>query len=244
MLESESMLKCFAFSDWRMLAVSIVRNDRLASNFMQLCSAACLAPCCNSSPGDFFGVLVLFREVCFYNQLVPFWCYLRCYCCLSDWLLPFLIHDGHTFTLSGVHLMFFLDDDGMDSVVFSCLASSKQNFLIFSWFLLYSPTVLHAIICMGRGFCSIIYGLGSAFFLVTVSKSFFLITVFFINGVSIVIVCGEYPVIVPSSILFHCGASVCRGSLDFLASDFFATFLRVLMYFVVLSPSEKCNSDG
>ena len=58
MLESESMLNCFALSDWRMLAVSIVRNDWLASNCMLLRNAACLAPCWSSSPGDFFGVLV------------------------------------------------------------------------------------------------------------------------------------------------------------------------------------------
>ena len=53
-----------------------------------------------------------------------------------------------------------------------------------------------------------------------------------------------FPVIVPSSMMFHCGASVCLGSLVFLASDFLAMFLRVLMYFVVLSPNVKCISDG
>ena len=38
--------------------------------------------------------------------------------------------------------------------------------------------------------------------------------------------------------MFHCGASVCRGSLVFLA-----TYLRVLIYFAVFSPSVKCISD-
>ena len=140
--------------------------------------------------------------------------------------------------------MFFLDNDGMDSVVFCCLASSKQNFLFFSPFLLFLPTVLHATMCMRRGFCSIICGLCSAFFRLQLLSRFFWLLCFFLNGVSIVIVCGEYPVIVPCSIMFHCGASVCRGSLVFLASYFLATFLRVLMYFVVLSPSVNCISEG
>ena len=97
---------------------------------------------------------------------------------------------------------------------------------------------------MRRGLCSIIGGIGSAFLSVTVAKSFFLITVFFLSGVSIVIVRGEYPVILPSSIMFHCGASVCHGSLAFLRSDIIATFLRVLMYFVIFSPKVRCISDG
>ena len=37
---------------------------------------------------------------------------------------------------------------------FACLASSKQNFLIFSWFLLYSPIVFHATMWINRGFVS------------------------------------------------------------------------------------------
>ena len=148
------------------------------------------------------------------------------------------------FTLSGVHLEFFLDHDGAGCVVFCCLASSKQNFLVLSWFLLYSPTVLRATMCMRSDLCSIIGGIGSAFLSVTVDKSFFLIPVFFLNGVFIVIVCGEYPVILPSSKMFHCGASVCRGSLAFLRSDIIATFLHVLMYFVIFSPSVRCISDG
>ena len=59
-----------------------------------------------------------------------------------------------------------------------------------------------------------------------------------------VIVCGEYPVIVQSS---RCSIVVqmCRrGSLVFIASDFLATFFRVLMYLVVFSPSVKSISDG
>ena len=66
------MLNCFAFSDWRTEVLSIVRNDRWASNCELLYNAACLEPWLNSSPGDFFGVLVLLREVSFLTQLVPF----------------------------------------------------------------------------------------------------------------------------------------------------------------------------
>ena len=68
---------------------------------------------------------------------------------------------------------------------FAFLASSKQNFLIFSGFRLYSPTVLHATIWISRGFVSG-KGVGS----VAITRSLFLITVFFLNGLSIVIVCG------------------------------------------------------
>ena len=74
-----------------------------------------------------------------------------------------------------------------------CLAravfSSKQNFLIFSWLRLYSPTVLHATICISLGLGS---GSGSRGFVsVTMAKSFLLITVFFRLSVSNVIVWGE-----------------------------------------------------
>ena len=152
--------------------------------------------------------------------------------------------DRRFFHFKGVQLVFIVVADWVGSDNFICLASSKHNFSIFSWFLLYSPTVLHATMCINRGLFSTVFCVGSAFFSVTIARSFFLITVSFLNGLSIVIVCGEYPVIVPSSMMFHCGASVCRGSLVFLASDLLATFLRVLMYFVVLSPCVKCFSDG
>ena len=72
--------------------------------------------------------------------------------------------------------------------VCSCsVFSSKQNFLIFSWLCLYSPTVLHATICIRRGFSSGSRGIVS----VTIAESFFLITVFFRLSVSSVIVWGE-----------------------------------------------------
>ena len=55
---------------------------------------------------------------------------------------------------------------------FCFLDSSKQNLRIFSWFLLYSPTVLHATIWINLGFSGI--GLVS----VAIAISFFRITVF------------------------------------------------------------------
>ena len=67
---------------------------------------------------------------------------------------------------------------------------------------------------------------------------------FFLSGVSIFMLCGVYPVMAPSCIMIHCGASVWRGSFVFLARDFRATFLLVFMNFVVLSPIVKCISDG
>ena len=57
-------------------------------------------------------------------------------------------------------------------------------------------------------------------------------------------VCGEYPVSVPSSIIFHCGANLWRGSFVFCAGDFLATYLRVLIKFVVLPPNVKRISHG
>ena len=73
------------------------------------------------------------------------------------------------------------------SCCIACSAfSSKQIFLIFSWFLLYSPTVLHTTICIRRGIGSSSRGIVS----VTMARSFSLITVFFRLSVSSVIVCG------------------------------------------------------
>ena len=65
------------------------------------------------------------------------------------------------------------------------LASSKQNFLIFSWFLLFSSIFLHATMWIKRGFVS-----GNGLVSVAIAMSFFLITVFFLNGESIVMICG------------------------------------------------------
>ena len=57
-------------------------------------------------------------------------------------------------TFYGVHLVLSTVVGADRSCIFFCLASSKQNFLIFSWFLLYSPTVLHATMCIRRGLFS------------------------------------------------------------------------------------------
>ena len=63
----------------------------------------------------------------------------------------------------------------------------NKTFFIFSWFPLYSPTVLHATMCISRCFCSGLRGFVS----VTMARSFFLITVFFRLSVSSVIVSGS-----------------------------------------------------
>ena len=46
---------------------------------------------------------------------------------------------------------------------------------------------------------------------------------------------------VPSGIIFHREANVFLGSFAFLSIDLRAMFL--LLYIIVLSPIEKCNSD-
>ena len=66
---------------------------------------------------------------------------------------------------------------------------------------------------------------------------------FFLSRVSIVIVCSEYPMMVPSGMIFKFGAGVCRGSFVFRAKEFSATFLRVFMSFIVFSPDVKKISD-
>ena len=110
-----------------------------------------------------------------------------------------------------------------------------------SWFLLYLLAVLHATMCIRRGFCS---GCGSGFVSVVMTMYFFLWLCFFLLGVSIVIVCGEQPVIVPSGIIFRCGAKVGLGSLVFRIFDFLATFFLLYIIFVVWSPMEKWSSEG
>ena len=55
----------------------------------------------------------------------------------------------------------------------TCFFSVNRNCFIFSWFLLYSRTVLHATNCISLGLVSF-----------TIAKSFFLITVFF-SGVCV-----------------------------------------------------------
>ena len=69
-------------------------------------------------------------------------------------------------------------------------------------------------------------------------------TVFFRLGVSVFIVCGEWPVIVPSGIIFHCGAKVGLGSLVFRIIVFPAAFFLLYIIFVVRSSTEKRISEG
>ena len=70
---------------------------------------------------------------------------------------------------------------------FATLASPNQNFRIFAWFLLYSPTFLHATMYISRGFASdigllFVSGLISVNFLVSLAMVmlFFRMTVFFL----------------------------------------------------------------
>ena len=63
---------------------------------------------------------------------------------------------------------------------FACFFSVNKNCFIFSLFLLYSRTVLHATKCNSLGFVSFMS-----------AKSFFLTSVFFLVFVSSVIVVGE-----------------------------------------------------
>ena len=122
-----------------------------------------------------------------------------------------------------------------DCAFLIALASSKQNLRIFSWLRLYSPTVFHATICDGVGI-----GIVS----VAMAISFFLITVFSRLGVSMVTAWGVYPVIVPSGIIFHWDANIGFGSLAFLIIVFRAMFFLLYVILVVLSPMEKCCSEG
>ena len=59
-----------------------------------------------------------------------------------------------------------------------------------------------------------------------------------------VTVWGVYPVIVPSGIIFHWDANVGLGSLAFLIIVFRAMFFLLYIILVVLSPMEKCSSEG
>ena len=71
-------------------------------------------------------------------------------------------------------------------------------------------------------------------------------TVFFLIGVSTVIVCGEYVVTVQSEIIFvfHCGARVGRGSSALRVLHLRATLRLFIMIFAVLSTSVICISNG
>ena len=161
MVESESICKGFVLSDCGIADVSIFRNDRLLSNLLLFWSADSLAPCSKTLLGDFVGVLVLFRDVSSLNQLVAFLgvdASFRVGCFLFCFLVATFL------TLSGVQLVFFLTVLGLFSAAFYCLVSSKHNFLIFSCFFLYSPTILQATMRMRRSFCLITCGFLVVFF--------------------------------------------------------------------------------
>ena len=87
--------------------------------------------------------------------------------------------------------------------------------------------------CLRRGFV-----------FVAIAISVILMTMFSPNGVSTVIVCGVYFVIVPCGIIFHCGASVGRGSFALRAILFRATWRLFTIIVVVLSSNVKWISEG
>ena len=131
---------------------------------------------------EVFSVCGLCRDSSLLNQLVAFLGMVFAFGtgCFLFWFLV-----ATFLTLSGAQLDFFFSVRGFFTAVLSCLVSSQQNFLVFSWFLLYSPTILLATVCISRGFCSGVTDCFIGFFSVIVARSFFLITVFF-NGVPIV----------------------------------------------------------
>ena len=189
-------------------AVSFCRKDRLTSNSSLFCKAACVDACSKIFPGVFLGVRGIFRDSSSLNLLVVF----LGLALFPRWLLSLLISHSHFPELVFSPVGFFLFRWFFFAAIFCCLVSSKRNLLIFSWFLLYSPTFLHKTKCISPGFYSAMTGSFNGYFSVVIGKSFFLITVFFLIGVSVVIVWAEYPVIEQSSIMFHCGANVRRGS--------------------------------
>ena len=76
--------------------------------------------------------------------------------------------------------------------LWSCFSSSKQNLGMFSLFLLYSRTVLHATKCIscGLGSCDCDGGVGFWYVSVAIAKSLFRIRLFALLCVSIDIVVG------------------------------------------------------
>ena len=134
----------------------------------------------------------------------------------------------------------------VDCAFFAAFDSSKQNMRIFSWLRLYSPTISHATMWIKRGFVSggLGCGGGSGIDSVAIAMSFFLMTVFFRWGVSMVTVCGEYPVIVLSGIIFHWDGSVGLGFLAFLMIVFRAILFLLYTILVLWSPMGKWSSEG
>ena len=130
-------------------------------NIKLLWRAACFKPSLKSSPGDFLGSLFVCVKLPFFPQMVSLFGVVGAL--LADcWRFWFFVAVFLIFL--GVHLMLSTFIGADRSCIFFCLASSKQNLLIFSWFLLYSPTVLQATMCIRRGLFSTIWCVGSVFF--------------------------------------------------------------------------------
>ena len=99
--------------------------------------------------------------------------------------------------------------------------SSIRNFLIFSSLRLFSPTVLHATICISRGF-----GSGSGlrgFVSVTNARSFFLMTVFF-GYQCLMLLCGENSLLLFHLVLFSIGVLKFPGVPVLYGPMFFALY--------------------
>ena len=86
--------------------------------------------------------------------------------------------------------------------------------------------------CINLGFSVV----SSGFVSVTIAKSFFRMTLFFLVLVSSVFMWGVYFVMVSSGIIFHCGFNVPRGSGTFRAIVLRATFFLLYTTVDVLSP--------
>ena len=140
-----------------MESISILRNDLFTSCSSLFCRATNFERYSNICPGLAFWLRDLLLALSCFNQLVVLFGVtgLFVFCCFF-WLCAAVL-----LTFAGLQLEILLS--GLLFLVlarwnvsprcslfavFSCLASSKQNFLIFSWFLLYSPTVLQATYCI------------------------------------------------------------------------------------------------
>ena len=150
-------------------------NERIATNVSLFCNAACFEPWTKTLPVIYLlRIHGRFLESFFFNHLVDLLGVvtafdLGCCCFISFLLPPFLF----VWCLAGV------PDEELFDVAFSCLASSKQNFSFFSWFFY---TYLR--------FCKQPYDLVLVSVQLQFLKFFFLITVFFLIGVTIFIVWG------------------------------------------------------
>ena len=110
--------------------------------------------CSNNCPGLTFGNRGLFLAPPCFNQLVVFFGVTGLFvffCFLWFCLATFLTFAGLQLEVLLSAFAFFVFDSWVGCDLFAalnCFASSKQKFLIFSWFLLYSPTVLQAVLVL------------------------------------------------------------------------------------------------